>query len=241
MSKYFAWLLLATVAMGQTNSEVESRLKNLEHALSFVESKLEKRVNDLLWVHQVQDVGRMEKVRFTGPPSPRKGGTNDVIVHAYTFLPRRQAKGKWPLLVLVHGEVHGDLKPEEDGRIVHELLAQGYAVIAPEYRGSTGYGRDYWELIDYGGLENDDVLAARNWMLERHPMIDPNRVGILGWSHGGMIALMNIFQHPNAYRVAYAGVPVTDLVARLGYKPPDYIELFSAPFHIGKTLKEDPE
>jgi len=43
-------------------------------------------------------------------------------------------------------------------------------------------------------------------------------VGILGWSHGGMITLMNIFEHPTDYKVAYAGVPVSDLVARMGYK-----------------------
>jgi len=239
-------VLLMVAANAQTNSEVQAlqqRIKNLEDSLGFVEAKLEKRVNDLIWVRQVEDIARVEKVRFTGPPTMRKSGdtvaTNEVIIHAYTFLPRKEAKGKLPLIVLVHGELHGDLNPQEDGRIVRELLAQGYAVIAPEYRGSTGYGRDYWELIDYGGLENDDVFAARNWMLEQHTDIDPERVGIFGWSHGGMITLMNIFQHPKAYQVAYATAPVADVVARLGYKPPEYRELFSAPFHIGRTPDQD--
>ncbi|MGI6643220.1 MAG: alpha/beta hydrolase family protein [Bacillota bacterium] len=68
----------------------------------------------------------------------------------------------------------------------------------------------------------------------------PDRVGILGWSHGGLITLMNIFNHPDAYKVAYAGVPVSDLVARMGYKGPHYQSLFSAPYHIGKTAVEDP-
>jgi dipeptidyl aminopeptidase/acylaminoacyl peptidase len=44
-------------------------------------------------------------------------------------------------------------------------------------------------------------------MLENHGFLDPKRVGIVGWSHGGMIALMNIFEHPQAYAVACAGVP----------------------------------
>jgi dipeptidyl aminopeptidase/acylaminoacyl peptidase len=118
------------------------------------------------------------------------------------------------------------------------LIEQGYAIIAPDYRGSTGYGRDYWRLIDYGGLENDDVLAGKQWMIENHSNLDPARVGILGWSHGGMITLMNIFDHPEDYKAAYAGVPVSDLVARMGYKDEGYRDLFSAPYHIGKTAAD---
>jgi dipeptidyl aminopeptidase/acylaminoacyl peptidase len=123
--------------------------------------------------------------------------------------------------------------------IIRELTAQGYVVIAPEYRGSTGYGKDMYEEIDYGGLENEDVYAARNYMLENYEFLDKDRVGILGWSHGGMIALMNIFNYPDDYKVAYAGVPVSDLVARMGYSTQSYRELYSASYHIGKTANED--
>lgn len=240
MRLIYICMLAATTLTGQTN--IEQRLQNLEQSLSFVEARLEKRVNDLLWFHELAEVARVDKVRFTGPPPFRRtdpASTNQIIVWAYTFLPRGETRGRLPLVVLVHGDVHGDLKPQEDGRIVRELIEEGYAVIAPEYRGSSGYGRDYWELIDYGGLENEDVLAARNWMIENHPNIDPARVGIVGWSHGGMIALMNVMLYTNAYQAAYAGVPVTDLVLRFGYKPAAYRELFTAPFHIGKTPDED--
>jgi dipeptidyl aminopeptidase/acylaminoacyl peptidase len=50
---------------------------------------------------------------------------------------------------------------------------------------------------------------------------------------------MNIFAHPQTYAVAYAGVPVSDLVARLGYEGPGYASLYSAPYHIGKPVRED--
>ncbi len=50
---------------------------------------------------------------------------------------------------------------------------------------------------------------------------------------------MNLFAHPKDFQVGYAGVPVCDLVARMGYKGPAYQELFSAPYHIGKTAVED--
>jgi dipeptidyl aminopeptidase/acylaminoacyl peptidase len=54
-----------------------------------------------------------------------------------------------------------------------------------------------------------------------------------------MIALMNIFAHPEAYAAAYAGVPVSDLVARMGYKPPGYQAEFAASYHLGKTAADD--
>src|SRR4030095_13254539 len=193
----FLCLVLLTLPgslSAQTNATdpVAQRLKNLEESLSFLEQRLEKRVNDVLWYHQLGEVAIVDKVRYTGPP-PRvirnptgQGASNDIIVAAYTFLPRKFSNEKLPLLVLVHGGVHGDVDPAGEGRIVRELVDQGYAVIAPDYRGSTGYGRDYWRLIDYGGLENEDVLAGKKWMLEHHPNLDTNRVGILGWSHGGM-------------------------------------------------------
>ena len=112
-------------------------------------------------------------------------------------------------------------------------------MLAPDYRGSSGYGKEFWELIDYGGLEVEDVFAGKQWMLENYDNIDPERVGILGWSHGGLITLMNLFAHPKDYKVGYAGVPVCDLVARMGYKGQGYRDLFSAPYHIGKTAEDD--
>ena len=78
-------------------------------------------------------------------------------------------------------------------------------------------------------------------MLDNYEFLDPDRVGVIGWSHGGLHALMNIFEHPDAYAVAYAGVPVGDLVARMGYKTQRYRDLYSADFHIGKTAYEDVE
>ena len=56
-----------------------------------------------------------------------------------------------------------------------------------------------------------------------------------------MITLMNLFQYPKDYACGYAGVPVSDLIARLGYKRPAYGALFSAPYHIGKTPEQDVE
>lgn len=223
----------------------ETRLKALEQNVDFLEQTLAKRIDDLTWFKRLRDIAAVDKVSFTGPP-PRyvpnptaQGASNEIIIRAYTFVPRDRAASKIPLLVFAHGGVHGNFRPEYDLHIVRELIEQGYAIVAPDYRGSSGYGRQFWELIDYGGREVDDVFLAKQWMLENHANIDPGRVGILGWSHGGLIALLNIFEHPKDFKAAYAGVPVTDLVARMGYKGQGYRELFAAPYHIGKSAEDD--
>ncbi|MEY3282844.1 MAG: alpha/beta hydrolase family protein [Acidobacteriota bacterium] len=221
------------------------RIRALEEQLSFIEEGLSKQVDDLMWHTRLGDLAIIDKVRYTSAP-PRvvpnptgQGATNPVIIYAYTFMPRKVPAGKkLPLLVFVHGGVHSDFQTSYL-HIIRELLEQGYAIIAPEYRGSTGYGRAYWRLIDYGGLENEDVFAGKQWMLDTYPEIDPSRVGIMGWSHGGMISLMNVFEHPRDYRVVYAGVPVSDLIARMGYKSQSYRDLFAAPYHIGKSADQN--
>ena len=82
------------------------------------------------------------------------------------------------------------------------------------------------------------MVAARALGARRAtPSAIPSRVGIVGWSHGGLIALIAAFDHPDEFQAAYAGVPVSDLVARLGYQTEEYRRLFSAPYHIGKPRR----
>ncbi|MGD9977649.1 MAG: prolyl oligopeptidase family serine peptidase [Bacteroidales bacterium] len=216
---------------------------NLNHRLD----ELQKLTDDLLWFQRLGDVASIDKVYIYGPPpakvenSTATGAHNPVKFWAYIFVPRNIDPGKkYPLLVFPHGGVHADFTTYYT-HIVREMIAQGYVVVAAEYRGSTGYGRNFWEKIDYGGLENEDVFASRNYMVENYDFVDGSRVGIIGWSHGGMIALHNIFEHPSDYACAFAGVPVSDLIARFGYATDDYRELYTAPYHIGKTPREDIE
>jgi dipeptidyl aminopeptidase/acylaminoacyl peptidase len=223
---------------------LQQRLRALEERLEFMEPALAKDIDDLMWVVRLSDIAHVDKVRYTGPP-PRvipnptgQGANNPIIIPAYTFIPKQYATAKIPLIVLVHGGVHGNFETNYV-HIVRELVSQGYAVIAPEYRGSSGYGRGFWRLIDYGGLENEDVFAGKQWMIENYPNIDPQRVGIMGWSHGGMISLMNVFEHPQDYKVVYAGVPVSDLIARMGYKSERYRDLYSASYHLGKSAEQN--
>ena len=220
---------------------IDKRFEALDHRLD----SLTKAVDDILWYHKVGDVAEIDKIFITGPPRAHvenptaMGANNPLKFWAYTFVPRNLDRAKkYPLIVLPHGGVHADFTTYYT-HIIRELMAQGYVVVAPEYRGSTGYGKAFYETIDYGGLEIDDNHAARDFMVDNCEYIDGARVGIVGWSHGGLIALMDIFANPDGYAVAFAGVPVSDLVARMGYYDDEYREEFSARFHLGKTANED--
>jgi dipeptidyl aminopeptidase/acylaminoacyl peptidase len=243
-------VLIALGAVGAQQPKAAAPATDEERAplgqsLSFTEQLLARKIDELTLFQALSDVAQCDRVRYTGPP-PRvvknptaPGAKNPVVIPAYTFLPRKYlTEKKLPLIVFAHGGVHGNVGANY-ANVFRELLGQGYAIIAPDYRGSSGYGREFWELIDYGGLEVEDVFAGRQFMLEAYDNVDPDRVGIMGWSHGGLITLMNLFAHPKEFRVGYAGVPVCDLVARMGYHDQGYRDLFSAPYHIGKTVRED--
>jgi dipeptidyl aminopeptidase/acylaminoacyl peptidase len=230
-------------------ADLEQRLKALEsrlEALDYTHDQILKSIDDVLWFQRVGDVAVVDKVFVPTVPNPKgpeiygiKNERHPFKMWCYVFTPRKLEKGrKAPLLVLAHGGVHADFTTYHT-HIVRELMDQGYVVIAPEYRGSTGYGRGYQQSIDYGGLEVDDCVAARDWAVDQLPQVDGGRCGILGWSHGGLISLMAVFDHPDKFKVCYAGVPVSDLIARMGYLTDDYRELFSAKYHIGKTAYED--
>jgi len=205
-----------------------------------------KRLDDLLWYQKMGDIADIDKDEYTGDPVTRlrnrktPGAQNPILLHLYTFIPKKLDRTKkQPLIVFVHQGVHASLDTTIDAHLVRELVQQGYTVVASDYRGSTGYGQGLYQEMDYGGLEVDDVYKGMQFMLQRYSWLDPKRVGIVGWSHGGMITLMNIFAHPHDFAVAYAGVPVSDLVARMGYENEGYRQGFSADYSIGETVNQD--
>jgi dipeptidyl aminopeptidase/acylaminoacyl peptidase len=238
---------LIQISFSQEKSK-EDEINQLKKLNDYIEHRLdilEKKIDDVLWFERLKDYAFIDKVFLTGPPKWKEknptaqGAGNPVKFWSYVFIPKGiDYNKKYPLIVLPHGGVHANFTTYHT-HIVKEMLAQGYIVVAPEYRGSTGYGKAFYESIDYGGLEIEDCDAARKFMIENYDFVDKDRVGIVGWSHGGLIALMAVFEHPDDYKACFAGVPVSDLIARMGYKDDEYRELFSADYHIGKPADQD--
>ena len=174
-------------------------------------------------------------VRKVGYPAP-----DGLTIPAYLFSPRDTAlPASRPVILFVHGGIHGDFGLGHLGQ-VRDLVRRGYVIVAPEYRGSTGYGRHFYDLIDYGGMEVDDVVAAREFLAREVRWADLGRAAVMGYSHGGYISLFAVIRRPELFRAAVAHVPVADLPARMRTHPDWYQALFAAQPAYGGTLAENP-
>ena len=156
-----------------------------------------------------------------------KSSVDGLEIPAYLFLPLQQRGPRGHAAMLwVHGGVHGDwnaaLLP-----FVKEAVARGYVILAPDYRGSTGYGADHYNAIDYGGKEIDDVISGFDYLVSAVPQVDSARVGMMGWSHGGFITAHSLFRDRHPFKAGAAPVPVTNLLYRLSRKGPGYQRSFS--------------
>ena len=141
---------------------------------------------------------------------------DDVTLNCYMIKPPDfDPAKKYPVLVFTYGGPHAQVVVNSWGGqnfLWHQLMAQkGYIIFALDNRGSAGRGHLFEEPIHYrlGAQELSDQRDGVAW-LRNQPYVDPNRVGIWGWSYGGHMTLHAIFQAPEFYKVAFAGAPVTD-------------------------------
>jgi dienelactone hydrolase len=159
-----------------------------------------------------------------------RSAADGMPIPAYVFAPldtsqttvgaRRRAAIVW-----APGSLHGIIT---DGYLpfVHDAVRQGYVLIIPAYRGSMGFGAAHYHAIDYGGKELDDVASAVDY-LRTLGTVDPDRIGILGHSHGGLITALLLFRGQTPFRVGVASAPVTNLVYRLSSSGPAYQRQFA--------------
>jgi dipeptidyl aminopeptidase/acylaminoacyl peptidase len=191
----------------------------------FERQRLAKARVDSVYAARAAGVMRFRKATYRSPADGLA-----VPVYVFTPLAPRGARAH-PALVWVHGGVHASWD-EQYLPFVQEAVRRGYAVVAPDYRGSTGYGAAHYNAIDYGGKEVDDVLGAHAF-LATLAEVDTARVGVMGWSHGGFIAAHLLFRGQTPFRSGAAIVPVTNLVFRLSYKGPGYQRSFATQAGLG--------
>jgi len=137
--------------------------------------------------------------------------SDGVEIPGYLTLPPGSTGKNLPAVVLPHG---GPSARDEWGFdwLAQFLAARGYAVIQPNFRGSTGYGEQWEGANGFKDWEKAmaDVAASAHY-LSNQGIADPNRIAILGWSYGGYAALQSAVVYPDLYKAVVAIAPVTDL------------------------------
>ena len=143
------------------------------------------------------------------------------IISAFLAMPfNLKRDGTNPLIVLPHGGPTGQVVDSFSPRVI-ALVSRGYTVIAPNVRGSTGYGVAF-EKANYqdlgGGDLQDEVYAVR--FMEATGYIDPKKVGITGGSYGGFMTLMAIGKVPDLWAAAVEEYGIIDWYTMLQHSDP---------------------
>lgn len=144
--------------------------------------------------------------RFVMPSEVRYPGLDGVEVPALLFQPQH-AEEKPPGVVVVHGGPNW-LYQFIWMPLVQHMASRGWAVLAPNYRGSTGYGRA-WQLasrFDLGGVDTADVVAGADYLVNEG-LADPARIAVTGRSHGGYLTMTSLTQYPDRWAAGSAIVP----------------------------------
>src|SRR4051812_15646454 len=133
-------------------------------------------------------------------------------VSAFLYMPfNLQRDGRNPAVVLVHGGPTGQ-SVNSFNRLVQYLANKEYVVIAPNFRGSSGFGTEfqYANRYDWGGGDLEDVVAAAEW-LKKTGYIDPKKVVIMGASYGGYMTMMGLTKTPEIWAAGVSIVPFVSL------------------------------
>ncbi|MFD1512252.1 LpqB family beta-propeller domain-containing protein [Halomarina rubra] len=118
-----------------------------------------------------------------------------------------------PAVVMVHGGPHAQ-SLRSFNAYAQFLVSRGYTVFLPNYRGSTGRGREFKNRVhhDWGGMEQVDVREAATW-LRQQEYVDDDRLAVYGGSYGGYSAYCQLTMYPDVWTTGIAWVGITDLQA----------------------------
>jgi dipeptidyl aminopeptidase/acylaminoacyl peptidase len=179
---------------------------------------------------QVPAWGKIENLDYTN---------EGMSVQAWLLPPKQiEADKRYPMVVIIHGGPSSATVPGWPVRSAYStiLAAQGYYVLMPNPRGSYGQGESFTQanVKDLGGGDLRDVLAGVDAALAHYP-IDPNRLGVAGWSYGGYMTMWTVTQ-TKRFRAAMAGAGIANWQSYYGQ---NLIDQWMIPF-FGASVYDDP-
>lgn len=165
------------------------------------------------WTHS--ELGGLDSASFVIPELIKYPSFDKLEVPAWVYRPRSR-KGPSPVLIVIHGGPEGQTQDRFSSNIQYWVNELGITVIAPNVRGSTGYGRTYVGL-DNGMKRHEsvaDIGALLDWIATQ-PDMDKERVGVSGGSYGGFMVLASLVAYPDRLRCGVDSVGISNFVSFL--------------------------
>ena len=164
---------------------------------------------------------------------------DDLNIHGYLTLPKGRDTKNLPVVINPHGgpwarDTWG-FNPE-----VQFLANQGYAVLQMNFRGSTGYGKEFWlkSVKEWGRTMQNDITDGVNWLIDQG-IADKNRIAIYGGSYGGYATLAGLTFTPNLYACGVDYVGVSNMFTFMNTIPPYWEPLKPMFYELVGNPKKD--
>ena len=174
-----------------------------------LETKEQKKLTDVLNHDiQAQDLVSAEVIRYAS--------FDGVEIPAIYYRPHQaSAETKVPALVWVHGGPGGQSR-QNFSSLIQYLVNHGYAVLAVNNRGSSGYGKTFYQMDDlnHGDKDLKDCVEGKNWLADQ-PEIDGEKIGIIGGSYGGYMTMAALTFAPEEFDVGVNIFGVTNWIRTL--------------------------
>jgi dipeptidyl aminopeptidase/acylaminoacyl peptidase len=162
------------------------------------------------------EVGGLNTSRFPRPSLIRYASFDNREIPAFYYRPEQNSDRPYPVIISIHGGPESQYRPGFSALFQYWLNELDIAVIAPNVRGSTGYGKTYIKL-DNGYLREDsvkDIGALLDWIAEQ-PELDEKRVCVYGGSYGGYMVLASLMHFSDRLRCGIDMVGISNFVTFL--------------------------
>ncbi|MFN2103639.1 MAG: S9 family peptidase [Candidatus Promineifilaceae bacterium] len=171
--------------------------------------------NDALVRKTDSSHGGIPVSQFVSPTLIHYPSFDDLQIPAFYYRPQRDDDEPLPVIIIVHGGPESQFRPVFNFFIQY-ILERGYAVLAPNVRGSAGYGNTYMHMDNVEKRMNSvsDLAHAARWLAEQ-PDIDAERIVVYGGSYGGFMVLSSLTTYPDLWAAGIDIVGISNFVTFL--------------------------
>ncbi len=169
------------------------------------------------------EYGSIDKSMFSEPEYIKYKSFDGLEIPAIVYKPKDLPEGvKLPAIVNIHGGPTGQYFRMFNA-FMQYVASEGFVVILPNIRGSTGYGVEFRDacIKDWGGKDLKDAVYAAEY-LKTLSYVDPDRIGVGGGSYGGFMTFLAVTKEPEHWKAGFAWIGISDLLSMFDESMPHF-------------------